>query len=172
LDTIQALDTVNTDNWDELIIKPLKKLIDRDRVVHAELVTCKLIRQYLKELNLSKYNEYVPLIRKMTIGIEPPRLTNDETAAVIAKFSHVIQLYSKEKQKPKCGIYYPYILYKIIENILSEEKNKKRCREILSYIHLQKPKTVISHDTVWKVVCTKIPGLKYIPTDPTEIINY
>ncbi len=169
LDTIQALDSVNTDDWKEMIIDPLRQLIDRDKIARKELVTCKVIRGYLKELNLTPYNEYIPLIRKMTVGIEPPRLTNEETSAVITRFSQVIQLYLKEKQNPKCGIYYPYLLYKIIQNVLRHDKDKKRCRDILSYIHLQKTKTVINHDTVWQTICVQIPGLEYTPTDPSEI---
>jgi hypothetical protein len=170
LEAIQALKSVNTDDWDDKIVKPIKKLIERDNIARPELISYKIIRGYLKELDLPSYNEHIPLIRKLTIGIDPAKLTSEESRAVISYFSIAIQLYVKLKlkSKPNC-IYYPYLLYKIIQNVLKDPADKKRCREILSCIHLQKSKTLIAHDKIWQDICPNIHGFVYTPTDPSDL---
>ena len=62
-------------------------------------------------------------------------------------------------------MYYPYIIYKILDLIVKNGVRKKR---ILECIHLQSRDTLITNDNLWECICAILPGLNYRPTDRND----
>ena len=58
------------------VIERIKKYIIRDRVRDVKRISCSQIRKYLQQTHNSKYNEHIPLIRKLITGVVPPQLTD------------------------------------------------------------------------------------------------
>lgn len=165
VDRIQAKE--NTDIPKTVIYK-VKKCIKRDNIWLSQL-TCPMIRRYLKELKLSKWNDHVPLILKTITGKEPEQLTEVELKKIYSYFSRVIHIYNRTKptNKPNCP-YHPFFIYKILEQILKEEKHSRRRENILSYIHLQSRETLIENDRIWKPICEQIEEFTYQPTEKNK----
>jgi len=98
-------------------------------------------------------------------------LTDLELQLITMYFDKVIRIYEEIKPSDKTNVpYHPYLIYKIIEHILSTDKNqtyysKKRMNNILSYIHLQSRETLIENDNTWREITTFMPEVKYKPTD-------
>jgi hypothetical protein len=146
------------------VIQGVKKCVKRDNIWLDQL-TSPMIRAYLKEIKLTKYNDHVSLIRKIITRVEPEQLSDLELKLVYLHFGRAIQIYNQTKpdNKPNCP-YHPFFIYKIIEEILQKPKDEKRKKEILSYIHLQSRETLIENDRIWKPICIKMSFL-YRPTD-------
>lgn len=159
LDRIQAIEMAEIPSD---IINAIKNCINRDQL-WIEQVSCNTIRSYLKELKKTNFNVHVPLIRKLITGLEPSQLTETEKQLVYMYFSTIIQIYSSIKSDPNCP-YHPFFIYKIIEQILKEPKHQKRCKDILSCIHLQSRTTLIENDRLWFQICDHIPEFTKIPT--------
>ena len=66
--------------------------------------------------------------------------------------------------------YYPYYIYKILDQIIPEDDFEQR--RILFYIYIQSQDTVEADDDNWELICREIPELKYIPTDRTKALQY
>jgi len=147
------------------VIDGVKRCVKRDNIWLDQL-TCPIIRAYLKEIKLTKYNDHVPLIRKTITNKEPDQLSDLELKLVYLHFSRVIQIYNKTKpdNKPNCP-YHPFFIYKILEQILNKPSDRRRKNNILSYIHLQSRETLIENDRIWLPICNEIDGFTYIPTD-------
>lgn len=158
VDRIQAKEVFDIPSG---VLEGVKRCIIRDNI-WLDNVTCPVIRKYLKELRMTKYNDHIPLIMKKITSREPPQLSDSEIKQIFLYFSRVIQIYSKNKpeNKPNCP-YHPYFIYKIIEQILPSSERKKG---VLSCIHLQSRETLIDNDTIWKKICEEIPDFVYTPT--------
>ena len=164
VDRIQAKE--NTEIPDDLI-KSIKKLILRDKIWHESL-TCADVRMYLKELKKTKFNDHVPLIRKIITNIDPEQLTDYELKLIYMYFNLVMQIFNKTKTEDISNSpYHPFFVYKIIEQILKKPEERVRKCNILSCIHLQAPGTLINHDLIWAPICAQIPEFVYIPTKPS-----
>jgi len=163
VERIQARETTEIP---ELIINSVKKCILRDKIKNKNQVTCALIRKYLRQTRNSKYNEHVPLIRKIITGITPPQLTDYEMQLIHIYFDKVIHIFDEIKppQKTNCP-YHPYFIYKIIEQIMSTNRDLSRKAKILSCIHLQSRSTLVTNDSLWCLICVHIPEFSYLPTD-------
>lgn len=163
VERIQARETTEIS---ETIIKNIKKCINRDKIINVNQITCNQIRKYLRQTNNSKYNEHVPLIRKLITGISPPQLTDHEMQLIQIYFDKVIHIFDEIKppQKTNCP-YHPYFIYKIIEQIIKKDSDKLRKAQILSCIHLQSRETLVENDRIFRPICDRIPEFKYIPTD-------
>ena len=147
-------------------IEKIIKCIKRDGIRDARRLLCSHIRLYLKEIHFTEYNDHVPLIRKMITGIIPPQLKNGELKKLYNLFDKAITAFNSIKPPNKSNtIYYPYIIYKILNSILPNNNRKKK---ILECIHLQSRDTLISNDILWEKVCKLINVLKYKPTDRNE----
>lgn len=161
IDRIQAKESTEIP---ELLINKIISCIKADGIWLHD-VTCVIIRDYLKYLKKTTYNDHVPLIRKLITGVEPPQFTDKEHKLINMYFSRVIQIYNKTKptSKPNCP-YHPFFIYKIVEQILNKPEDKKRRQEILSNVHMQSRETVIINDIIWEPICNEIPEFVYIPT--------
>lgn len=165
VDRIQAKENTNINKkCIELIIKCIK----RDGIKDSRRLLCSHIRRYLKEIHYTEYNDHVPLIRKLITGIVPPQLRPNELRKLYNLFDKSINAFNITKPSNKSNtIYYPYIIYKILNIIIS---NNIRKRKILECIHLQSRDTLISNDILWEKVCELVTELKYKPTNRNEQI--
>jgi hypothetical protein len=163
VERIQARETTEIN---ETVLQNIKNCIIRDKIKNKSQVTCNQIRKYLRQTHNSKYNEHVPLIRKLITGISPPQLTDYEMQLIHIYFDKVIHIFDEIKppQKTNCP-YHPYFIYKIIEQIINKDSDKIKKAQILSCIHLQSRETLIQNDLIWGPICSRIPEFKYFPTD-------
>jgi hypothetical protein len=144
----------------------LVECVKRDGITDGRRVLCSQIRKYLKEIHYTIYNDYIPFIRKIITGVVPPQLTNSELRLLYNIFDKAMHIYDTIKPMFKHnGMYYPYIIYKILDHILD---NNMRKRKILECIHLQSRETLISNDDTWSDICEEIDGIKYKPTDEND----
>ena len=161
IERIQARESKEIPNK---ILESIRKCIKRDKIRDLENITCEDIRKYLSQTKNSSFNEHVPLIRKLITGISPPQLSDYELQLIHMYFDKIVKIYEETKPDDKTNVpYHPYIIYKIIEHILSSEK--KRLSDILSCIHLQSRETLIENDRTWKKICQNLGCIKYTPTD-------
>ena len=171
VERIQARE--NTDIDDD-VIESIKKCIKLDKIKNKEHITCCKIRRYLRSTNNSKYNEHIPLIRKIITGISPPQLTDYEMQLIHIYFDKVIHIFEDIKHPSKVNCpYHPYFIYKIIDQIIKKNKcDDIRKNQILECIHLQSCDTLINNDLIWKSICVQIPEFIYKPTDKSKFIEY
>lgn len=98
IERIQARET--TDIPDS-VINGVKGCIHRDKIRDASRITCAQIRKYLQHDQNSKYNEHVPLIRKLITGIIPPQLNDTELQLINIYFDKVIRIFEEVKPSGK-----------------------------------------------------------------------
>jgi hypothetical protein len=162
VDRIQAKE--NTD-IPHAVINAVKKCIRRDKL-WIDNVTCESIRDYLKQLKITNYNNNIPLIRKIITGKEPPTLSDYEIKLIFMYFSSVIPIFNKIKDPSKSNCpYHPYFIYKIVEQILDKPYESNRRKEILSCVHLQSRETLIENDNLWFRICEHMPEFKKRATE-------
>ena len=148
------------------VIERIKKCISRDRIRDIKLISCSQIRKYLQQTHNSKYNEHIPLIRKLITGVVPPQLTDHEVQLINIYFDKVIRIFDEVKPTGKTNCpYHPFFIYKIIEQIIKAPFDRIRKKEILGAIHLQSRETLVCNDLLWRPICQRINEFKYIPTD-------
>lgn len=150
--------------------KKVKELLDKDKIKNVDYITCELIRLYLRKCSKTSLNEHVPLIRKIITGITPPQLTEQELQTLNIYFIKIIKIYNTIKPPNKINCpYHPYIIFKILEQILP---NNTRKQSILKCIHLQSTQTLIWNDKIWYDICKIISEddmtFKYIATDRSK----
>lgn len=157
---IQAWDTNETKKFDcNDAAEFIRRCVKRDGLP-KNLVSCRKVREYLKLDKRTEFNNIIPYLRKIAIGVAPPQLTADELDMWFDIFDKVVN--ALKKLRPNNNItYYPYISFKILDCILASGERKNL---ILECIHLQTNKTTISVDLIWESVCENIDGLRYIPT--------
>lgn len=120
----------------------------------------KKVRECLKSIKETKYNDHIPLIIKLVTERNVPQYTEPEIKEIKKHFANCIQIYHKLMQRSN-AIYYPYVIYKITDNVL---KNSERKKGILSNIHLQTRDTLISNDRTWAAICAESKNFEYKPT--------
>ena len=155
------------------IIDKIKTCIVRDRIRDIKRISCPQIRKYLQQTENSKYNEHIPLIRKLLTGIIPPQLTDHELQLINIYFDKVIRIFDEVKPPDKTNCpYHPYFIYKIIEQIIKPNESDRK-KEILSCIHLQSFQTLCANDIIWMPICARIPEFTYVPTDRNvQLVDY
>jgi len=159
-DRLQAKENIDIP---ERVVNKLKQCIKRDRI-WLDMVTCEMIRGYLKEIKETEFNNNTALLRKLVTGKEPATFTDYELKLVYFYFGKVVQIYNRIKSDTSDNCpYHPFFIYKIVEQILKEERIRRK--EILSCIHLQSRETMIDHDRVWEQICYRMPEFEYKPTD-------
>lgn len=171
VERIQARETTDIPHK---VIERIKKCIARDRVRDIKRINCAQIRKYLRQTHNSKYNEHIPLIRKLINGVVPPQLTDHELQLINIYFDKVIRIFDEVKPTSKTNCpYHPFFIYKIIEQIMKDPADKTRKKRILSCIHLQSRETLVQNDLIWRPICQRIEEFIYIPTDRnTQQIDY
>lgn len=147
-------------------IEKVKSCIKRDNIQNLKNISIDQFRKYLKETKLSKLNDHIPLIKKYITGFAPPQLTHEEINIIYNYFDKAVKLYSRIKPDSSTNfIYYPYLLYKILELIIADRQRRVK---LLSGIHLQGYNTLVNNDKKWKKICDHYPEFVYKPTDRNE----
>ena len=157
----------------------------RLRSMHS--MKCKNIRDWLKELDLTGYNQHAPLLRKIVTSqngtsIVPPQLKFEEEQRILVLFSQAMDIYDEfmeekmansSKKSRSNKPYYPYVLFKILCIVLPPGR---RQRGLIECIHLQSDGTLKNHDMIWEEICVRMQkrgekDFKYQPTDRTVLID-
>lgn len=147
-------------------IDQLVYCIQRDSILDCRKLLCSQLRFYLKETHNTDYNDHIPLIRKIITGIVPPQLTHEELRQLYNLFDKSVNAFELIKPPDKSNtMYYPYIIYKILDLVLTNGMRKKK---ILECIHLQSRDTLIANDNLWENICNIVPDLSYRPTDRND----
>lgn len=144
--------------------------IERDglgKMGNAPTLTLRHIRAYLQELDITNYNCNASYLLANFSGIYPPQLTVSEYNKITIYYKKVIDMYSKDpvgSNTPYC----PYFIYKIIEELWPADKIKL---QLLNYIHLKKPNTLMKWDNEWRKICAKN-GFVFRATDYTKFDDF
>ena len=160
IDRIQAKESTNIPQ--DVILK-IEDCIKRDKIRLKRNITIEQFRKYLKDTKLSKYNDHLPLIKKMITGIVPPQLNHNEEQLLFNYFDKAVKTYNIIKESTKNNnIYYPFLIWKILEIIIQD---RQRLKKLLDCIHLQGNNTLIENDRVWKLICERHDEFMYKPTE-------
>jgi len=147
----------------EEYIEKIRKSIKKDRIDNLKSISVKQFRAYLKQNNLSKLNDHIPLIKKIITGYIPPQLTYNEHQLLFIYFDKATKTYERIKpSNKKNSLYYPFLIYKILDIIIKDEQKKKN---LLSCIHLQSYDTLIDNDRIWNLICQQNSCFEYRATD-------
>lgn len=165
LDKILAVnDSYLKKHIDKIIL--IEKKIKEDYTLEQQRkkLNISTIRKYLKSFNLTKLNDLAPLILKKITNVQCPQLTSKEYIDLENLFIQVMKIYDSVKKGNVNRKYYPYFIYKIIEFYFKGNPEKQK---ILSQIYLQKKKTLVNNDLIWKQMCDNLQnGLMYKETIP------
>lgn len=146
----------------EAHINKIKESIRKDRIANLKNISVKQFRMYLKQNELSKLNDHIPLIKKIITGYIPPQLTHMEMQLLFIYFDKATKTYEAIKpNNKKNSLYYPFLIYKILDIIVADEAKK---RGLLSSIHLQSYETLVENDTIWQQICNENTCFEYRPT--------
>lgn len=131
---------------------------------------CKQIRNWLRETNNTKYNDYAPQIRGIITGVMPYQLTYEEEQLVLSRLRLIVDEFARIKSEDGyCNMrYYPYWIFKTIE--MSFPKNSKPW-SLLECIHLQSEDTLEKNDKIMRKICDRIPGFPKFRKTDRNIIN-
>ena len=147
----------------ETVITKIEEYIKRDKIHLLHNITIEQFRKYLKDTGLSKYNDHLPLIKKMITGIVPPQLNHSESQLLFNYFDKSVKTYNIIKEPTKNNnIYYPFLIHKILEIIIND---RQKLKKLLNCIHLQGNATLIENDRVWEKICDRHDEFIYKPTE-------
>lgn len=154
------------------VINNMEYIINRDKYDRNSL-NCEIIRKILKDpkVKSTKLNDHAPLLVKTLGGPSPPQLNFQENKIANIRFSKTMHLYDTVIPDGRNKPYYPYFIFKILEQLFKDDPVKIR---ILDYIHLQSRETVVKNDKTYEQICAlsdNDDGLVYVPTDPARISN-
>jgi hypothetical protein len=120
---------------------------------------CDDLRQILKKLGLTKYNDEIPLLLKHFTWRSLVVLTELEQQQIIFYYVKVAQAFDMavstfrgdKVRKNKINKY--YVLYKLAEFVIED---KKRLAAIAQVIHFQSLETIIKFDINWEDICGRL----------------
>lgn len=117
------------------------------------------IRELLCKKKLGIYYKYIPYFIKI-LSNECINFTYDEEDKIKNIIMRIINIYKKELRCKNC-IYLPYIILKIMEN---NDCFKNRINLYKRIIYIQKNKTIIKHDEIYKKICNNTIDFKFNET--------
>lgn len=167
MDNILARGKVKISKTD---LDKISTCIERDgmgKMGKAPTLTLRHIRAYLQELDITNYNCNASYLLATFSGVYPPQLTVSEYNKITIYYKKVIDMYSKDLVGSNTR-YCPYFIYKIIEEIWPADKIKL---QLLNYIHLKKPNTLMKWDNEWRKICIKH-GFIFRATDYTKFDDF
>ncbi len=148
-------------------IEKIEKCIKKDKIENLRNISVKQFRMYLKQTDLTKLNDHIPLIKKIITGYIPPQLTHNELHLLFNYFDKATKTYETIKpNSKKNSLYYPFLIYKILELIIEDQQRKNG---LLSCIHLQSYKTLIDNDKIWKSICDHNACFEFTPTNKMDL---
>lgn len=151
---IERLQATERKIFDEDTLTKIRYIIRRDEILVPDL-TCERMRLILKDpyVDETRLNEHAPLLVKTFGGIGPPQLTYSELKTLKERFIRTMVAYSEITDHSGNNPYYPHFIYKIIEEMFKDNKEKLR---LLNFIHLQSAETVEKNDAHYEKICNHI----------------
>jgi hypothetical protein len=137
----------------------IKNYIEKEYplIQQRKKISISQLRELLKKLNVTKLNDLISLLMKKICYKNIPTLTAKEITDLENLFINIIKVFDSIKEKNDINRkYYPYFIYKIIEFYFKDNKEKL---VLLSFVHLQKAKTLYANDKLFKKITEKIPHL-------------
>lgn len=164
-------DKDSADNmYGEKMLAELRAIVARDRKV-LRLLTVNDVRAMLRELERTDLNKNVPLILKKLTGVGPPQVSDAVAVRVENLFTKAIEIGERVRRNGRVNRnYYPFYIFKIIEQLLGE--NDYENRRMLYYIYIQSKETVEADDADWEQICIELAEIAYVPTDRTLGLKY
>jgi hypothetical protein len=164
-------DRADPDNlYGEKLLAALRAIVARDRKV-LRLLTVNDVRAMLREAGRTDLNKNVPLVMKKLTGVGPPAVSDALAARVENLFTKAIEAGERVRRLGRVNRnYYPYYIYKILDQLLAEVDFEGR--RALYYIYVQSKETVEADDADWEQICLELPEVVYVPTDRTKALRY
>jgi Poxvirus Late Transcription Factor VLTF3 like len=123
--------------------------LNRDKRKYVDVI---IMRRILKETKMTKYNNNVALLIKLTTGRAPPQLNYEQLARFQIKFNKIMEILFEIDGATHNRPYYPYFIYKIAEQ---EFKGDPNMLQLLTFIHLQSDQTLLKNDMKYKEICER-----------------
>ncbi len=156
--------------YGEKLLEALRGIVVRDRKV-LRLLTVNDVRAMLREVGRTDLNKNVPLILKKLTGIGPPQVADTVAVRVENLFTKAIEIGERVRRAGRVNRnYYPYYIYKILDQLIPEDDSE--IRRVLYYIYIQSKETVEADDADWEQICLELAELSYVPTDRTKALRY
>lgn len=156
--------------YGERLLESLRAIVARDRKI-LRLLTVNDVRAMLREVGRTDLNKNVPLIMKKLTGVGPPQVSDAIAVRVENLFTKAIEIGERVRRAGRVNRnYYPYYIYKILDQLVPEEDSETR--RVLYYIFIQSKDTVEADDADWEQICLELSELTYVPTDRTQALRY
>lgn len=132
------------------VISAIKTECKKHRLVSKKDIVPAKVRQFLKQLGLSKYYEHVNHITNIINGVPPPRIKEEVEEKLKQMFLAIQKPFEKHcPPERKNFLKYGYVLYKCAELIGADD--------ILHLFPLLKSKEkMYQHDQVWRLICQEL----------------
>jgi len=177
LNYIQAIDEVPDAVIKRVALKAVEHFTINGELRDMSSLSCGKVRQWLKVLKLTKYNNSAPSIRKKITAQYgqsqiPPQLSSDECDVILNDIMKVLVAFKiiindhdllqrLGRHKIKKKTYYPYTFTKIFCYRL---KYSPKLPGLIQCIHFQSATTLKQDDIIWQKICDII-NFTYEPTD-------
>ena len=156
--------------YGEKLLLALRAIVVRDRKV-LRLLTVNDVRAMLREAGRTDLNKNVPLVLKKLTGIGPPQIADATAVRVENLFTKAIEIGERVRRAGRVNRnYYPYYIYKILDQLLAEDDLENR--RVLYYVYVQSKETVEADDADWEQICIELTEIAYVPTDRTKALKY
>ena len=148
-----------TTNIPMACLTAIKKQIKKERIVLSE-VTNTEIRNILKKLDYTRYNDHIAFI-KNKFGIKPPIIPASVEEKLFSLFTEVQPYYDKHCPPSRINFFsYAYIAYKLCEKL--GETQYLSC-----FFLLKDDDKIMEQDGIWKKICNDLKWtFRYTITTP------
>jgi hypothetical protein len=104
----------------DIVMNHVRNSIALSGIKDISSVKCRNIRDYLQDKKYANYYDYCPLILNKINNSAPAELSEGDRIFITSYVSKCISIYMETKPdwKSKC-IYYPYFIYKVIEQVFN-----------------------------------------------------
>jgi hypothetical protein len=154
-------------------IKQVKQTLKESGIYRKSAINVEKMRTIFKKIEGgSAMNHHIPKAICEITGEKPEFISDYEFNIVEEKTSAACSIISSTS--PGNCPYLPFIIMKIIEQVLKEDtiEQKKRKAKIITNFHLQHETTLRNREAQWKDVCSKHPEYKYQPTDMNKYMKW
>ena len=157
LESLNSIQGKENTTIPEDVIDAIKTECKKHRLVSKKDITPLKIRQFLKQLGLSKFYEHVSHITNIINGVPAPRIPEELETKLKQMFLAIQNPFEKHcPPERKNFLKYGYVLFKCCE-LLGED-------EYLPLFPLLKSKEkTYNHDQIWKMICKEL-AWEFIPT--------
>lgn len=134
-------------------------------------LSCAIIRQWLKDLSLTKYNSHITWLRiqiesECNIKSHSYELSNYERVEILSYFNKISAEFFNVSKAHNL-LHYSYLIARILPFVIQD---KKRLNVLLSNMHFNLTiNTFVKNDNIWRIICERL-NYQYIPLSNSVII--